>query len=651
MRIFAKLFLIVSISVPAAALVNRAGVGAQQPTEQGTEVLTRGPVHEAFAEPMTGQPQPGPIVPQQPPDLIDEMPPDQKPEGNTVQWIPGYWHWDDDSANYLWVSGFWRDVPPDRQWVPGTWNQVQGGWQWAPGYWADAQQQDVTYLPPPPPSIDNGPSTPAPNPDSVYVPGIWVYRDSRYLWRPGFFIAYNPDWVYTPACYQWTPAGYVFVDGYWDYPLTRRGLLFAPVLFDRALRTRPGWSYTPEYVISPTDLLTALFVRPAYEHYYFGDYFEPEYERHGFVPWIDYRINRRVADPLFVHLRGRHHGDERWEHDLRTVYAERRAGQAPRPPRTLAQLQQDMGNLPREGKTTVQAHQVQMVAPLRVLRNTVKLQTVPRVQLAEEHKAAQQIIVARQLRQRTEASVLSKGGPPTKLSDQPRTAKLEYPRTLRSPASAPVKVQRPPTPSVPNHVERSIPQHQPLNPVRAPSTPLKVGSQRLPGTAQPPAQNPRPPAPPQQQEVRPPVQKPKPPAPPQQQEVRPPVQKPRPPAAPPQQQEARPPAPPQQQAVRPPVQNKKPPAPPQQHAVRPPVQNLKPPAPPQQHEARPPVQNPRPAAPPQQHEVRPAGQAPHPAPPVPHEVRPSSAQPARPAAPAGSHPATGHKDGDGRPPG
>lgn len=59
----------------SAAQGGPAGVGA------GVEVLTRGPVHEAFAETITFNPEPGVVVPQAPPDIIEEVPPDQRPEG------------------------------------------------------------------------------------------------------------------------------------------------------------------------------------------------------------------------------------------------------------------------------------------------------------------------------------------------------------------------------------------------------------------------------------------------------------------------------------------------------------------------------------------------------------------------------------------
>ena len=47
--------------------------------EQGVQVLTRGPVHEAFAETVTFNPEPGIVTPKSPPTAIEEVPPDQRP--------------------------------------------------------------------------------------------------------------------------------------------------------------------------------------------------------------------------------------------------------------------------------------------------------------------------------------------------------------------------------------------------------------------------------------------------------------------------------------------------------------------------------------------------------------------------------------------
>ena len=98
--------------------------------EQGVQVLTRGPVHEAFAETVTYDPEPGVVVPKAPPAAIEEVPPEQRLEGANVAWIPGYWAWDDERRDFLWVSGIWRDLPPGRQWVPGYWGKAGQGYQW-----------------------------------------------------------------------------------------------------------------------------------------------------------------------------------------------------------------------------------------------------------------------------------------------------------------------------------------------------------------------------------------------------------------------------------------------------------------------------------------------------------------------------------------
>src|SRR5437879_5424975 len=223
--------------------------GGNAAAQEGVEVMARGPVHEAFAEPSVRSPRPSPVVPKQPPAPIEEMPPDQKPEGANVTWIAGYWAWDDDRSDFIWVSGIWRNDPPGQQWVPGHWDRTPGGWQWSPGIWGVQGQQQMEFLPPPPEPLPAGASVPAPDNNSVFVPGTWVYRDARYLWRPGYWVAYRPGWVWIPAHYVWTPAGYVFVDGYWDFELARRGLLFAPVYVQPGYWTRPNWVYRPAFVV------------------------------------------------------------------------------------------------------------------------------------------------------------------------------------------------------------------------------------------------------------------------------------------------------------------------------------------------------------------------------------------------------------------
>ena len=303
------------------------------PDADGVEELTRGPVHEAFGQPVAFNPTAGVVAPKAPPEPVEELPPDQRPEGDHITWSSGYCAWDDEAQDFLWVSGIWRNIPPGRTWVPGYWGTTTEGNQWVSGYWSVEGTTEVEYLPPPPENLETGPVGDPPAVESVWVPGCWIWRDTRYLWRPGYYITGNPDWVWAPAHYEYTPAGYVFVDGYWDYPLATRGMLFAPVTFTRY---RPGFQYIPRLVIGTDYLSFALFSRPAYSHYYFGDYYANSYVTGGIYPWFAFHYTRRGYDPLFAHTDYVYsRRDPRWETNLRQTYFQRRDNEAFRPARTF----------------------------------------------------------------------------------------------------------------------------------------------------------------------------------------------------------------------------------------------------------------------------------------------------------------------------
>jgi hypothetical protein len=501
------------------------------------EVQARGPVHEAFAEPTQARPEATPLVAKQPPEPIDEVPPDQRPEGDNVVWIPGYWASDADRDDFLWVSGTWRIPPPGRQWVPGAWQQVEGGWHWVPGFWAPADQQQLVYLPAPPPPADREPAA-APDANSTFAPGTWVWRQSRYYWRPGFWVPFRPGWCWVPAHYLWTPVGYLFIEGYWDRPLEGRGLLFAPVQLDRAV-VRRGFTYTPQYVIQPDFLLTALFVRPTACHYYFGDFFEPRYQKAGFVPWVDYRVTKAGFDPNFAYYRHAFARHEGWEMNLRGLYEARFQGAVPRPPRTLVQQTQVIRDVTVNKTANVavtrninltHAQNVSVLAPLAQVHNTrvtnlaalggargtevrgaavsahvVKLQPVPREQVLREQKAAVQVQAVGQQRRQAEARILAEGSVTVRPAEAPRQARIDLPRppqgrvgvqagvevhTQTGPAAPPSHPQPPP------HEVREVPRHDPP---------------RMPAPPKPP---PAPPPPPKANPPAPPPPKPPPPPPP-----------------------------------------------------------------------------------------------------------------------------------------
>lgn len=326
----------------AAVVAVSAGLGLGQATAtqsdqaEGMEVLTRGPVHEAFAETITFDPQPGIVVREAPPDAIEEVPPDLRPEGDNVTWIPGYWGWDDDRNGYIWVSGIWRELPPDRQWVPGYWGEVDQGYQWSSGYWAGANDDQVEYLPEPPPTVEAGPNIAAPSSDYGWVPGCWVWQHGRYAWRPGYWQEVRQDWDWVPAHYIWAPRGYIYSDGYWDYPVGGRGVLFAPVYFDSRVYGRRGFSYSPSIVIDLNVFVDHLFVRPDYGHYYFGDYYAASYQDRGFFASFSFNDSRHGYDPTSAHQRWEHRQDAGWDRRRQTDFQDRRDHEEARPERTWA---------------------------------------------------------------------------------------------------------------------------------------------------------------------------------------------------------------------------------------------------------------------------------------------------------------------------
>lgn len=307
--------------------------------EQGVQVLTRGPVHEAFAEVVAFNPTAGIVVTKSPPEAIEEVPPDSRPEGSNVTWIPGYWAWDDERNDFLWVSGVWRALPPGRQWVAGYWGRSGSGSQWTSGYWADARARETTYLPPPPATVEVGPNMAAPSSDYGWTPGSWVWYQGRYAWSPGHWEAGRSDWVWSPAHYVWTPRGYIFVDGYWDYSVERRGVLFAPVYFEPGVYARGGYRYSPSVAIDLGVFSLHLFLRPSYQHYYFGDYYDPGYSSSGFYASFSFQSGGYGYDPFYSQQRWQHRQNSGWAQQYQNSYANRRADANARPPRTWAAQQ------------------------------------------------------------------------------------------------------------------------------------------------------------------------------------------------------------------------------------------------------------------------------------------------------------------------
>lgn len=451
--------------------------------EPGAEVLTRGPVHEAFAGIISFDSLPGIVVSAVPPELIEEIPPGERPEGDNVTWIPGYWAWDDERSDFLWISGIWRSLPPGREWIVGYWGETTESYQWTSGYWADATTTEITYLPAPPKSVEEGPNIEAPSSNHGWMPGNWTWQEERYAWSPGYWAERRADWDWIPAHYVWTRRGYVFVDGYWDYSVDRRGVLFAPVYFERGVYSRPGYSYSPSIVIDLAMFTSHLFLRPQYHHYYFGDYYAPSYRDGGFYASFSYQSSRRGYDPVYAHQRWMHRDDRDWERGIEREYQYRIDEKSARPPHTwAAQRAMDAGT------PEALRNQSMLATPLDVLSkregSSTRFQPVAKDDRALLAQRGQEIQKSREQRRALEAesadSPLETGKPVASKvpsTRSPIVAKAEKegkgtdkaPEPLRAPKAEPgdrpgaENKDRPQSPPRPG--EKAMPPKEPGRPV------------------------------------------------------------------------------------------------------------------------------------------------------------------------------------------
>jgi len=428
--------------VVALAVATPAQPPAPTPVDEpevpkGVNVQARGPVHEAFAGP-TAESGVTPALPKKPPAALEEMPPAEKPEGQ-VAWIGGYWHWDDERQDYLWVSGCWRTLPPGRQWIAGYWREQDEKWQWVPGFWAATATQaaavggqgggaakpaEITYYPDPPAPPQVAPPGQPPSTDTFYMPGQWVWRDGRYVWVAGYWARVQPGYVWVPGHYRWTPYGYVYVPGYWDYALARRGMLYAPVVVDVGL-AGPGFVYTPAYAVSDVVLVDAFWVRPACCHYYFGDYYGPVYRGYGFECGFVY--SQRHYDAIVVYRGWENRDNPRWHETQVNIYIARDGGRMPLPPRTLVEQRLVLSQRGANFNATVMLAPGPKVAAdrgIKVVALSREARVQEKVQAQEVHKAVEQH------RMQTESGKV--GAPNT-----PRTAAL------------PAVAGRQPTPTTP----------------------------------------------------------------------------------------------------------------------------------------------------------------------------------------------------------
>ena len=425
-----------------------ANLAVQDPLQSAdVEVLTRGPVHEAFAQVTIRRVDAFPIIKKQPPEAIKEIPAELRPEGEAVVWIPGYWAFDVDRDNFLWVSGIWRLPPPQHEWMPGYWRQAADGWQWVPGYWAARGETEVALYPPPPDPI---PEAIPPMPEggdfsggAIYVPGNWVHQNNDYWWQSGFWTPARQGWTWSPSRWMWNPSGYSYTRGFWDYDLSRRGMLFSPVAFQgQPWMQQPNWSYQPRYGVYNDFLMNNMFARVGTNQFWFGDYFDPRYQQMGFSPWMNYRVGGQFYDPLFAYYRWQNRNNAQWEAQLRATAQARYAGKMAPLPRTLLELQQ-------YARADAKAN-VRIIGELNELQAQVgKLTKVTQVQRKQMAQMAEDLRDLAQKRAKIEATARTSAK--VKTDGEVVRVKLARPQSLAAtvdgdkapplPKTLPLKVQ------------------------------------------------------------------------------------------------------------------------------------------------------------------------------------------------------------------
>ncbi|HEX5445322.1 MAG TPA: hypothetical protein VFW87_15970 [Pirellulales bacterium] len=316
----------------AAAVVLSAGWWAargiaQPPERQSTlqvDVERRGPMHEGFAQPAVTGTNDAFVVSKRPPTPLREYPPVLRPAASQAAWLPGYWGWDGAKEDFLWITGVWRLPPPGMRWIPGYWSAHDQQLVWTSGFWFPIERRHVHYEAAAPARQPHQPDLPKPADDAreqFYVPGYWMTTSDGPAWRRGHWSPFHEGWVWIPTRRVATPAGSVLLRGYWDYPLSQRGLLFAPLSAPNARESAAV--FTPQAVVNAGQLSGWLFTWAAYGHYCFGDYFGEAERRRGIVPWFAI-----ATDPLFAYERWRRQSTQpHWQALLEAQFKRRRAGQ------------------------------------------------------------------------------------------------------------------------------------------------------------------------------------------------------------------------------------------------------------------------------------------------------------------------------------
>ncbi|MBC7818196.1 MAG: YXWGXW repeat-containing protein [Planctomycetaceae bacterium] len=298
------------------------------------ETLLHGPVHEAFMNPFSTNTLVGELVTTTPPAPLVENVPQLAQHSDALQFIKGYWSLNPETHKFVWVTGTLRNGPPGHTWMASVWEKVDGGFRRTPGAWVP-NGFDITKatVPVPPVAKQIGPIGNAPSANHVWLPGHWNHNNGQFVWKPGFWGQGNSNWVWTAPRYIQTVHGAVLISGFWDRPITERGLLFAPLHVHNIDSLQSATTITPNVVVNTSRMMLHLFAGSDRLHYLFGDFHAAEFTSLGILPWFE---NTGLGqDPLLV-FHGRQVAGVDLTARLRSWHRYFQNNPAACPPRTLA---------------------------------------------------------------------------------------------------------------------------------------------------------------------------------------------------------------------------------------------------------------------------------------------------------------------------
>ena len=267
------------------------------------EALIRGPIHEAFAIPRREsycRIEQLPVAGRAPPEQLREARPAMPGDEGDWMWAPGYWSWDEQRRDFVWVSGFWRRSPEGRRWKPGEWSLIDGSYRWLAGFWFAENDDSTVVTSTPPQPVSQAPTVTPPSDNHFWRTGYWEPGEGTHDWKAGTWMEQRAGRVWRPAAYYRRAGGTVFVSGFWDLLPAERGQLFASVAFYRPVDKNQSFRFVPKSRLADSaTLMMHLFVRENDPTFYYGNYFSNGFAKLGYRPWYTASARQVDASPLF----------------------------------------------------------------------------------------------------------------------------------------------------------------------------------------------------------------------------------------------------------------------------------------------------------------------------------------------------------------